>query len=101
MILNALVCLAIAGGARAVQPEFLACLGGHGDEALAAAQIGQTHDLRSGSTAASSHRPPHRRPATIFGRAPRLDLVAYPTALRLALIEMFQPRNKRRDAHPI
>ena len=36
------------GGARAVQPEFLARLGGHGDKTFAAAQVGQAHDLRSG-----------------------------------------------------
>ena len=43
------------GGARAVEPEFLARLGEYRDEALAAARVGDAHDLEAASpTAASS-----------------------------------------------
>ncbi len=37
------------GGARAVQPELLARLGAHGDEAFAALAVGQADDFRGGA----------------------------------------------------
>jgi len=64
------------GGARAVQPEFFARFGGDGDEAFAMAQIGHAHDLGGGFTTARSSSPTTSATSTIFGRVPRLDLVA-------------------------
>ena len=56
------------GGAGAVEPEFLARFGRHGDEAFTAAGIGQLHDVR-GSFAASGfrHPTPHRRAGSSSG----------------------------------
>ena len=48
LILNALVCLAIAAVRAAVEPEALARLGVHRDEAFAALAVGHAHDFRGG-----------------------------------------------------
>ncbi len=64
-------------GARAVEPELLARLGGHRDEAFAAARVGDAHDLaRRPAPTASSSSPTMSPSSTIFGRPPRLALVA-------------------------
>ena len=49
LILKALVCLRDGGRARAVQPEFLARLRADGDEAFAAARIGDAHHFGGGA----------------------------------------------------
>ena len=64
-------------GARAVEPELLARLGRHGDEALGAARVGDAHHLaRPPSPTASSSSPTMSPSSTIFGRPWRLALVA-------------------------
>ena len=82
-------------GARAILPEFLARLGRHRDEALAAAGIGDPDHFRSGlrhrhvvvaDDVAQQH---HFRPAV----APRLGRVTH--GLHVALVQMLEPREDR------
>ena len=64
-------------GARAVEPELLARLGRHGDEALAAARVGDAHDLRGGLARRRPRRRRRCRRAAPSSAAPwRLALVA-------------------------
>ncbi len=76
--------------ARAIQPENLARLGGHGDKAFAAAQIGQAHDLGCGHcrrirVIADHIGDQHHLRA---GAAFRFGGVAH--RLQIALVQMFQ-----------
>ena len=79
------------GGARTVQPEFFARLGGYRDETFAAAQIGQAHHFRSGQCRririVAHHIGDQHHLWT--GAAFRFGGIAH--RLEIALVQMFQP----------
>ena len=64
------------GGARAVEPELLARLGGDGDEAFAAARVGDADHFGGGLRDGVVDSPTMSPISTIFGRPWRFALVA-------------------------
>jgi hypothetical protein len=86
-------------GALAVEPELLARVGAHGDEAFAAAAVGDAHDLAGGARhgrlvvaddVAHQH---HLRQPTARQRALALGGVAH--GLQVAVVQVLQARQDR------
>ncbi len=78
------------GGARAVQPEFLARLGGHGDEAFAVAQVGEAHDLRGGFARRAFVVAHHVGDQHHLRARAALGLGGIADGLQITLVEMLQ-----------
>ena len=76
-------------GARAVEPEALARLGRHRDEALAVARVGDAHHCEAAAATASSSSPTMSPISTMRGRAAaRLGGVAH--RLHVALVQVLE-----------
>ena len=98
LILKALVWLADGRGALAVEPELLARLGADGDEAFAAARVGNAHHLAGGArhgvgVVAGDVAEQHH-----LGQAAALALGGVAHRLQVAVVQVLQAGQQRAGA---